>query len=59
MMTGILLGRVPDVAPSGTVAEHAEGVAMMVLAEGEASGHRNAIRERVIMSRDESLARAI
>jgi hypothetical protein len=30
-----------------------------VLAEGEASGHRHAIRERVIMSRDESLARAI
>jgi hypothetical protein len=58
MMTEILLERVPDVAPSGTVAENAEGVAM-VLAEGEASGHRHAIRERVIMSRDEGLARAI
>ena len=58
MMTEILLERVPDVAPSGTVAENAEGVAM-VLAEGEASGHRHAIRKRVIISRDESLARAI
>jgi hypothetical protein len=58
MMTEILLERVPDVAPSGTVAENAEGVAM-VLAEGKAGGHRHAIRERVIMSRDESLARAI
>ena len=58
MMTEILLERVPGVAPSGTVAENAEGVAM-VLAEGEASGRRHAIRERVIMSRDESLARTI
>jgi hypothetical protein len=58
MMTEILLERVPDVAPSGTVAENAEGVAT-VPAEGKASGHRHAIWERVIMSRDESLARAI
>jgi hypothetical protein len=31
----------------------------MVPAKGEAGGHRHAIRKRVIMSRDESLARAI
>ena len=58
MMTEILLERVPDVAPSGTPAENAEGAAM-VPAKGEAGGHRHAIRKRVIMSRDESLARAI
>jgi hypothetical protein len=58
MMTEILLERVPDVAPSGTPAENAEGVAM-VPAKGEAGSHRHAIRKRVIMSRDESLARAI
>jgi hypothetical protein len=40
--------RVPDVLPSGTVSQNAEGAAM-VLAEDEASGHRNAIRERVTM----------
>ena len=34
--------RVPDVLPSGTVSQNAEGAAM-VLAEGEASGHRHAI----------------
>jgi hypothetical protein len=47
--------RVPDVLPSGTVSQNAEGAAM-VLAEDEASGHRNAIRERVTMFRDDSLA---
>jgi hypothetical protein len=54
----LLLEKVPDIAPSGTIAENAEGAAM-VLAEGEASGHRHAIRERVIMFRDDSLARDI
>jgi hypothetical protein len=58
MMTKILLERVLDVAPSGTPAENAEGMAM-VPAKSEAGGHRHAIRKRVIMSRDESLARAI
>jgi hypothetical protein len=52
------LERVPDVAPSGTLAENAAGVAM-VPAKSEAGGHHHAIRKRVIMSRDESLARAI
>src|ERR1700719_4267256 len=51
----LLLERVPDVAPTGTVAENAEGAAM-VLAEGEASGHRHAIWERVVMFRDDRLA---
>ena len=31
----------------------------MVLAEGEESGHRHAIRERVTLFRDDSLAKAI
>jgi hypothetical protein len=51
----LLLERVDDVAPSGTVTENAEGAAM-VLAEGEASGHRHAIWQRVIMFRDDRLA---
>lgn len=54
----LLLERVDDVAPSGTVAENAED-APMVLAEGEESGHRHAIRERVTMFRNEKLARDI
>ncbi|HEY3892234.1 MAG TPA: hypothetical protein VGM00_09770 [Bradyrhizobium sp.] len=54
----LLLEKVPDIAPSGTIAENADGAAM-VLAEGEASGHRHAIRERVIMFHDHSLARDI
>ena len=51
----LLLERVADTAPSGTVTENLEGVAM-VLAEGEESGHRHAIAERVTMFRDEKLA---
>ena len=54
----LLLEKVPDIAPSGTIAENAEGAAM-VLAEGEDSGHRHAIRERVTMFHDDSLARDI
>jgi hypothetical protein len=46
----------PDVSPSGTMSQNAEGAAM-VLAEGEASGHCHAIRERVTMVRDDSLPR--
>jgi hypothetical protein len=51
----LLLERVTDTAPSGTVTENLDGVAM-VLAEGEESGHRHAIAERVTMFRDENLA---
>lgn len=54
----LLIECVTDVAPSGTVEENAEGAAM-VLAEGEATGHRHAIRERVTMFRDDRLARDI
>ena len=51
----LLLERVADTAPSGTVTENLEGVAM-VLAEGEETGHRHAIRERVTLFRDDKLA---
>ena len=51
----LLLERVADIVPSGTVAENPEGMAM-VLAEGEESGHRHAIAERVTLFRDENLA---
>ncbi len=51
----LLLERVNDIAPSGTVAENLDGVAM-VLAEGEESGHRHAIGERVTLFRDDKLA---
>ncbi|HVX74976.1 MAG TPA: hypothetical protein VHB49_02545 [Bradyrhizobium sp.] len=54
----LLIERVPDVLPSGAVEENAEG-APLVLAEGEESGHRHAIRERVTMFRDDKLARDI
>jgi hypothetical protein len=54
----LLLERVADVAPSGAVAENAEGDAMVLL-EGEATGHSHAIRERVTMFRDDRLARDI
>lgn len=51
----LLLERVADMAPSGMVTENLDGMAM-VLAEGEESGHRHAIAERVTMFRDEKLA---
>ncbi len=54
----LLIERVPDVAPSGTVEENAEGAALVLL-EGEATGHSHAIRERVTMFRDDRLARDI
>ena len=54
----LLLERVADVAPRGRIEEICEGVAM-VLAEGEATGHRHAIWEHVTMFRDALLARDI
>jgi hypothetical protein len=54
----LLIERVADIAPSGTVEENAEGAAL-VLAEGEATGHRHAIRERVTKFHDDRLARDI
>jgi hypothetical protein len=54
----LLIERVADVEPSGTVmAPDATGVC--VLAEGELTGHRHAIYDRVTMFRDDSLAREI
>lgn len=54
----LLLERVPDVTPSGTVVENPEGAAMVLL-EGEQTGHCHAVRERVTRFRDERLARDI
>ena len=54
----LLLERVADVAPSGAIEENVEGMPV-VLAEGEATGHRHAIWERVTMFRDALLARDI
>ena len=54
----LLLERVADVAPSGTIEENANGAAL-VLAEGEETGHRHAVCERVTMFRDDRLARDI
>src|SRR5258708_4227776 len=53
----LLLERVADIAPSGTIEENIEGA--LVLAEGEESGHRHAICERVTRFRDDRLARDI
>ena len=54
----LLIERVADVEPSGTVlAPDATGAC--VLAEGELTGHRHAIYDRVTMFRDDSLARDI
>jgi hypothetical protein len=54
----LLIERVPDVAPSGTLAEAAEGVPLVLL-EGEATGHCHAIGERATLFRDDDLARDI
>ena len=54
----LLIERVDDVQPSGTmIAPDATGA--LVLAEGELTGHRHAIFERVTMFRDDALAREI
>ena len=54
----LLIERVADVEPSGTMlAPDATGAS--VLAEGELTGHRHAIFDRVTMFRDDALAREI
>jgi len=54
----LLIERVADIEPSGTIlAPEASGA--LVLAEGETSGHRHAIYDRVTMFRDDALAREI
>ncbi len=54
----LLIERVEDVPPSGTLLSPASDGAA-VLAEGEATGHRHAIYDRVTMFRDDGLARDI
>jgi hypothetical protein len=54
----LLIEQVAAVTPSGIVVAAAPDGAT-VLAEGEATGHRHAIRDRVTMFRDDSLARDI
>ena len=51
----LLLERVADIPASGKIADNLDGVAM-VLAEGEETGHRHAIKERVSLFHDEALA---
>lgn len=54
----ILLELVPDVPPSGEMlGRDADGAC--VLAEGELTGHRHAIRDAVTFFRDDGLARDI
>ena len=54
----LLIERVADVEPSGTIlAPDATGAT--VLAEGEVTGHRHAIFDRVTMFRDDALAREV
>jgi hypothetical protein len=55
----LLLERVADVTPSGTMTAQNPDGAAMVLAEGEATGHRHAIWERATLFRDDALARDI
>ena len=54
----LLFERVADAVPSGTIEENVEGAAL-VLAEGEETGHRHAVCERVTMFRNDRLARDI
>jgi hypothetical protein len=54
----LLIERVDDLEPSGTgLSPDATGA--FVLAEGELTGHRHAIFERVTMFRDDALARDV
>jgi len=54
----LLIERVADVEPSGAMIS-ADQTGATVLAEGELTGHRHAIFERVTMFRDDALAREI
>jgi hypothetical protein len=54
----LLIEKVDDIEPSGTIlAKDATGAT--VLAEGELTGHRHAIFDRVTMFREDALARDI
>jgi hypothetical protein len=54
----LLIERVEDVEPTGTTIEP-DATGALVLAEGELTGHRHAIFDRVTMFRDDALAREI
>ena len=54
----LLIERVADVEPSGAMMS-VDQTGAIVLAEGELTGHRHAIYERVTMFRDDALAREI
>ncbi len=54
----LLIERVADVEPSGAMV-CADQAGATVLAEGEVTGHRHAIYDRVTMFRDDALAREI
>jgi hypothetical protein len=54
----LLIERVADIEPSGTILPP-DAAGAVVLAEGEATGHRHAIYDRVTMFRDDALAREI
>src|SRR5258706_2223945 len=54
----LLIERVPDIPISGATIDPTPDGAF-VLAEGEASGHRHVIYDRVTMFRDDGLARDI
>jgi hypothetical protein len=54
----LLIERVTDVEPTGAMMS-ADQTGAIVLAEGELTGHRHAIYERVTMFRDDALAREI
>jgi hypothetical protein len=54
----LLIERVDDLEPSGTLVSP-DATGATVLAEGELTGHRHAIFERVTMFRDDAHAREI
>ncbi len=54
----ILLEVVPEVAPSGQILAR-DGDGACVLAEGELTGHRHAIHDKVTFFRDDGLARDV
>jgi hypothetical protein len=54
----LLIERVEDAEPTGTMIQP-DATGALVLAEGELTGHRHAIFDRVTMFRDDALAREI
>jgi hypothetical protein len=54
----LLIERVADLEPSGTILV-SDATGATVLADGELTGHRHAIYDRVTMFRDDTLAREV